>query len=316
MPPTFRPVPALRAGAHVRIVAPSSPFGREDFDRGVLRLRERYRVSYDERLFEAHGFLAGDDARRLAELRAALDDESVDAIVAARGGYGATRLLPELELERVRDANKLLVGFSDVTALHAVWARAGLRSIHGPMVAALGRAEPSWVERWIAAVEGAPFAAMTGLEILAEGARGDAVEGPLVGGNLAVLAALVGTPFAPPLEGAILFLEDVGEAPYRVDRMLTTLRQAGWMDRVAGVALGFFTDCHPRPDGRTVTDVLRDRLSDLDVPVVAGLGAGHEPDNQEIPLGARARLDAARGTLELLEHAVRVEPAGTPVKSA
>jgi muramoyltetrapeptide carboxypeptidase len=294
-------------------VAPSSPFGREDFVSGVTRLRERYRVTYDEGLFETDGFLAGDDARRLAELTDALDDESVDAIVAARGGYGATRLLPRLDLERVSAANKLLVGFSDITALHAAWARAGLRSIHGPMVAALGRAEPAWVERWIAAVEGAPFAVASGLETIAPGGM---VEGPLVGGNLAVLAALVGTPYAPPLDGAILFLEDVGEAPYRVDRMLTTLRHAGWMERVGGVALGLFTDCHPRADGRTVTDVLRDRLSDLAVPVLAGLGAGHEPDNQEIPLGATARLDPGRGTLTFVEHAVRVQPAGTPGKTA
>lgn len=299
VPSPFDVVAALRPGGHIRVIAPSSPFPREDFERGVARLRERYRVSFGHDLFETHGFLAGDDARRLAELRDALADPDVDAIVAARGGYGATRLLESLRPEEVRAAPKLLVGFSDVTALHALWARAGLRSIHGPMVAALGRAEPSWVERWIAAVEGGPLAAATDLETIAPGEA----EGAIVGGNLAVLAALAGTPHAPPLEGAVLFLEDVGEAPYRVDRMLTTLRQAGWLGRVRGVALGSFTACDPRADGRTVEAVLRDRLADLGVPVAAGIGAGHAPDDRELPLGAPVHLDATRGVLRFLEPA-------------
>ncbi|HBQ14848.1 MAG: LD-carboxypeptidase [Sandaracinaceae bacterium] len=306
MPSPFDLVAALRPDGHIRVIAPSSPFPREDFARGVARLRERYRVSFADDLFEARGYLAGDDARRLAELRDALTDPDVDAIVAARGGYGATRLLDALKPEEVRASPKLLVGFSDVTALHALWARAGLRSIHGPMVAALGRAEPAWVERWIAAVEGGPVAAATGLDTIHPGEA----EGPLVGGNLAVLAALVGTPYAPPLDDAILFLEDVGEAPYRVDRMLTTLRQAGWLARVRGVALGSFTACDPRADGRTVEAVLRDRLADLGVPVAAGVGAGHAPEDGEVPLGAVAQLDATRGSLRFVENAVEARRAG------
>jgi muramoyltetrapeptide carboxypeptidase len=300
VPSSFAPVPALTPGAHIRVVAPASPFPGADFEAGVERLRQRYRVSFDEGIFAREGFLAGSDERRLAELRAALSDPDVDALVAARGGYGVTRLLDRLSPEEVAAAPKLLVGFSDVTALHALWARAGLRSIHGPMVAALGRAEPAWVERWIAAVEGEPMAAASNLTALTPGIA----EGPLVGGNLALLAALCGTPHAPPIDGAVLFLEDVGEAPYRVDRMLTTLRHAGWLVRVAAVVLGLFTACDPRPDGRTVEEVLRERLGDLSVPVVAGLNAGHEPNNVEIPLGARARVDAGRGVVTYLEHAV------------
>lgn len=284
----------------MRVVAPASPFPREDFERGVERLRARYRVTYREDLFAREGFLAGSDARRLAELEEALADPSVDAIVAARGGYGVTRLLSRLDTEEVRAARKLLVGFSDLTALHALFARAGLRSIHGPMVCALGRAEPEQVARWTAVAEGAALEPMAGLEALAPGVA----QGPLLGGNLAVLAALAGTPHAPPLEGAILFLEDVGEAPYRVDRMLTTLRDAGWLARVAGIALGTFSGAEPREDGRTVGEVLCDRLGDLGVPVLSGLGAGHVPDNLELPLGAPARLDAERGSITFLERAV------------
>ena len=295
--PRFEPVTALRPGAHVRVVAPASPFPVADFEAGVARLRTRYRVSFEPEIVARAGYLAGDDARRLGELRRALADPSVDAIVAARGGYGATRLLPELSPTEVAGGGKLLVGFSDLTALHALWARAGLRSLHGPMVAALGRAEAATVGAWLASAEGVPPDPIGDLDCLVRGRA----EGPLLGGNLAVLAALCGTPHAPPLDGAILLLEDVGEAPYRVDRMLTTLRAAGWLDRVAGVVLGRFTQCAPGEDGRTVTDALRDRLGDLAVPVVAGLHAGHVADALALPLGAPARLDGECGTLHVFE---------------
>lgn len=282
------------------MIAPASPFPREDFDRGLERLRARYRVSHREDVFARHGYLAGDDARRLAELEDALGDPDVDAIVAARGGYGVTRLLPRLDARTVRAANKLLVGFSDLTALHALWARAGLRSVHGPMVAALGRASEAHVARWIATVEGARPEPLTSLAALA----GGVAEGPLLGGNLALLAALLGTPYAPPIDGAILFLEDVGEAPYRVDRMLTSLQHAGWLDRAAGIAVGTFHGCDPRSDGHRVEDVLHDRLSGLGIPVVYGVGAGHVDDNLELPFGARVQLDGNAGVVRFLEPAV------------
>lgn len=296
----FDPVPRLREGSHVRVIAPASPFPVADFERGVARLRERYRVTYRDDIAGRRGYLAGDDARRFTELEEALGDPDVDAIVPVRGGYGATRLLRFLVPANVRAANKLLVGFSDVTALHALWARAGLRSIHGPMVAALGRAAPVEVARWIATVEGTSGPALTGLEAIA----GGAAEGPLLGGNLAVLCALSGTPHAPPIDGAVLFLEDVGEAPYRVDRMLTTLRDAGWLRRVAAIALGSFTACAPRDDGVSVEEVLAERLADLGVPVVGGIPAGHQRDNLELPFGAPVRVDASAGVLALLEPAV------------
>ncbi|MFW6067564.1 MAG: S66 peptidase family protein [Myxococcota bacterium] len=285
------------------MVAPSSPFDREAFERGVARLGQRYQMRYGEALFERRGFLAGSDDRRANELLRALRDPEVDAVVAARGGHGATRILPRIDAGEVRRACKLLVGFSDVTALHAVWARAGVRSIHGPMVAALGRAEAAVVERWEAAVEGRLPEPLDGLEPVREGRA----EGPLVGGNLAVLAALAGTPYAPPVAGCVLFLEDVGERPYRVDRMLTTLRLAGWLDRVAGIVVGSFHDSPPGPDGVTVEQVLREALSEAPVPVLMGVPAGHADDNLELPLGAPVRIDASAGRLTFLEPAVTAD---------
>lgn len=290
-------VPApLAPGDHVALVAPSGPFDRAAFERGVTLLRDRgYVCRYDDGIFGRDGYLAGDDARRAGELLAALADPRVKAIVAARGGFGATRLLPRVSPEAVRAAGKLLVGFSDITALHALWARAGVASLHGSMVAKVGGLNQALQQRWLRALEGDVALALDGLATVVPGR----VTGRLVGGNLAVLAALVGTPFAPPLEGAVLFLEDIGERPYRIDRMLTTLTHAGWFERLRGLAFGAFSEAAPSGDGVTAGDVLRRHAQALGLPCVAGVPAGHVDDNHELPLGRHVTLDASAGVLRL-----------------
>jgi muramoyltetrapeptide carboxypeptidase len=287
----------------VRVVAPSSPFDTDDALRGIDRLRERYQVTHEANLFERAGYFAGDDARRADELRRALEDESVDAILAARGGYGATRLLPALPVTLVARNPKLLIGFSDITALHALWARAELGSVHGPMAAMLGRMQESALPRFFDAIEGR-FTELSGLTPITPGVA----RGRLAGGNLAVLTALLGTPFMPSLEGCVLFLEDVGERPYRIDRMLTSLVQSGVLERVAGFALGAFTNAEPASDGVSVRDVLEDRLAPLGVPIMCGAPAGHVDDNFELPLGSEAVLDADAGTLHFEIDAARSRP--------
>jgi len=295
------PPRCLAAGAHIRVIAPSSPFDTAAFEAGVARLRARYEVSFDDGVLARSGYFAGDDARRLGELRAALADPGVAAIVAARGGYGAGRLLPRLDVEEVRAARKLLVGFSDITALHALWARAGLRSLHATMVCGLGREthDDAQRARWMRAVEGEIPFKIDNLRTLTPSRV--ATMGRLLGGNLAVLASLVGTPHLPSVDGAVLFLEDVGERPYRLDRMVTQLRLAGLLDRVAGIVLGTFTDAAPGKDGVTAEDAITGCLAGLDVPVLAGLPAGHIDDNLELPFGARVALDPDAGTLTFLE---------------
>jgi muramoyltetrapeptide carboxypeptidase len=230
--------------------------------------------------------------RRLEELQSAVDDPELDAIMAARGGYGATRLLDALDLRSLKARPKLLIGFSDITALHAVWSRAGLGSIHGPMAAAVGRVGDAELARVIEAIEGRYVRELTGLRAIAPGRAC----GPLAGGNLAVLCALLGTPYMPDLSGAVLLLEDVGERPYRVDRMLTSLRQSGALRDVAGILLGAFTHAEPGSDGMTIDDVLVDRLASLGVPVLAGAPIGHIDRNEPVPLGALIELDSAAGT--------------------
>ncbi len=285
--------PALRHGSKMRVIAPSSPFDRERFDRGHALLSQRYVLELATSLFAREGYLAGNDAARLADLVQSLDDRETEAVVAARGGYGVTRLLPALDVGAIRRAGKWLVGFSDLTALHGLWARAGLCSIHGAMVCSLPEAKAAYQDAWFDLLEGLPPKPMTGLTRLC----GGRAEGRLFGGNLTVLCALVGTPFQPPLTDSVLVLEDISERPYRIDRMLTTMIQAGCFAGVRAIVLGQFTDCGPGPDGTTVEHVLIERLSPLGIPIVANAPVGHIDDNLPLLFGAQASLDADRGSV-------------------
>jgi muramoyltetrapeptide carboxypeptidase len=283
----------LKPGARLHVIAPSSPFPVDAFERGVERLRTRYVVDFAADITNAHGYLAGDDTRRSRELQRVLQDPNVDGIVAARGGYGATRLLAQLDVAAVRARPKLLVGFSDITALHALWAQARVASVHGSMVATLSTLPDALVTRYFDALEGRGPHQITDLQAFTRGRA----QGVLLGGNLAVLASLLGTPHMPQLDGAILFLEDVGERPYRVDRMLTSLRSSGVLHGVRGIVLGAFEKADAGADGVSIEQVLRERTADLGIPVLTGLPAGHIDDNLELPFGTRVTLDADAGTL-------------------
>lgn len=294
---------ALQAGSRVVAIAPSSPFDATAFEQGLAYLRERYRVDHRADVLARDGYLAGDDQRRLDELQAALDDASVEAIIAARGGYGATRLLDRLDLRPLLAHPKVLVGFSDITALHALWARVGLRSIHGPMVATLGKGDAAGVHPLCALLEGHVPQALEGLACVNAGTT----RGVLLGGNLTVLTALIGTPHMPSFDGAVLFIEDVTERPYRIDRMLTTWQQSGALRGVRGLAFGAFTACEPGLDGVTVERVLQDFARTLKVPTVMNVPAGHVDDNRPLPLGALVELDGSRGVLKFLGGACQAQ---------
>lgn len=286
------PLP-IREGSCLGIIAPAGPFDREAFDRGIKWLRQRYQVDFRPDIYEQDGYFAGSDERRLHELKEAISNPDIDAILCARGGYGSTRLLPSLDPGEISAANKLLIGFSDVTALHALWRSAGVPSIHAPMVAAIGGASPAIQEKWIATIENPACRKEWQLDRLCNASDRE-VSGILFGGNLAVLGALNGTRFLPPLKDTILFLEDVGERPYRIDRMLTTLSQSGWFEQILGIVLGAFTEGDPGTDGVTSEDVFRRHFENLDLPVLTGLPVGHIDDNHPLPLGLPARIEGSR----------------------
>lgn len=258
-------------------------------------LGERYRVQFDWRMFERDGFLAGSDKRRRAELADAIAAPEVAAVIAARGGYGITRIASDVDFEPLRRSPKWLVGFSDVTALHAEAQAVGVASLHAHHAAGLGRGDAHARAEWLAALE-APLAprALTG-QVLRRGKA----RGPLVGGNLTVLFTCAVTGRFRLPAGAILALEDVTEVSYRIDRMLSALRVGGHLRGLAGVALGGFTDCPPGLHGVPVEQVLARELSSWGVPVLTGLPFGHDLPNQPLLLGAEAELDAEAGCLRL-----------------
>lgn len=291
----------LTSGSIVDVVAPAGPFDDEAFRRGIEVLeRFGFRPRFRPDIHSRDRFLAGSDDRRLRELQAAMDAPDSLAIWCVRGGYGCTRLLPSLSVESIRRADKVLIGFSDITALHALWWAAGVPSIHGTMVARLAAEPPEVLRRLHHLLTETSIVDRLAGHPLLEGET----TGRLAGGNLALLAALCGTPWQPDLEGAVLFLEEVGERPYRVDRMLIQCEEAGLFDGIAGLAVGEFTGCDDRESGITSMGVIEEHARVLNVPTVTALPCGHGAVNQALPFGRRVRLDGTRGRLEFLEPLV------------
>ncbi len=286
---SFIAPPALRPGDRVAVVAPAGPFERAVFERGLAVLASRYTPAFEPSLFERHRYLAGDDASRQAQLQRALDDDTVRAVFAARGGYGVMRLLPALRWGTPRH----LVGFSDVTALHLAAQAQGWRSLHAPVLTQLGSQSPEVAARLFACLEGEGVAPLQGRRTVVPGVA----TGPLLGGNLSVLTCLLGTPFLPSLRGAVLLLEDVGERPYRLDRMWTQLRLAGQLEGLAGVVFGDFTGCEEQGATWSSAEVLDELAFALGVPCAAGFPIGHGAVNQPVQLGAQVTLDATAKTL-------------------
>jgi muramoyltetrapeptide carboxypeptidase len=290
----------LRPRDTVHVVAPAGPFDRPGFEAGLALIRERYSPLFGPEIFDAHRYLAGDDRRRRDELSRALVDSHARALFCARGGYGVMRLLPDLPLADV--APTLVVGFSDITALHLALQSRGRVSIHGPVLTQLGKQPLEVQERLFRLLESPePPPPLTGSATYVPGTA----EGPLLGGNLSLVTRLLGTPFMPSLDGAVLLLEDIGERPYRLDRMWTHLRLAGVFERVSGLVLGDFTDCEERNASYTSADVLRSLAEETGLPCAAGFPIGHGTLNHPVPLGTPVRLDAADARLTFLEGAVR-----------
>jgi muramoyltetrapeptide carboxypeptidase len=295
---------ALAPAARVALVAPGGPVDPERIAASEQRCRE---LDLEPVVFPSASrrerYLAGTDAERSADLQAAFDDPGIDAVWALRGGYGTLRILERISLERQRRDPIPFIGFSDNTSLHVRHAELDVVSFHGPHPAGeLAPEADEWFRRVLFRGEPAgtlprtcggpePFCLAPGI-----------AEGPLVGGNLAILASMCGAPHAPRARGAILFLEDVGEPAYKVDRMLLQLERSGVLEGVAGLALGRFTE---GADGADTPHVLRELAERLGVPAAADLPFGHVPDNLVLPVGVRACLDAASAELTLLEAAVR-----------
>jgi muramoyltetrapeptide carboxypeptidase len=294
----FRP-PRLRRGDTIGVIAPAGVVDEAAL-RGGIDLLERagFRVRLGDAVLACERYLAGDDVRRAADWHAMVDDDDVAAVFCARGGYGSGRLLPLLDVDRLRHRPKAFVGHSDATfLLNDLLQRAGVVTFHGPMVSFFAR-QPDCLVHLLPLLEGEPPPTLTADEVWREGEA----EGVVVGGCLSIVAASMGTPYAVDTRGAFLFLEDVNERPYRVDRMLTQLRQAGALDEIAGLIFGEMPGTFDDGDV-TLADVVQDVCGDLGVPMVAGVPSGHGRGLLTLPFGVRTRLCGAE--IAFLEPAVQ-----------
>lgn len=309
----------LQAGMTVGLAAPASNAAENEdirFAADVIRSLG-FKVQEAPNLYARHQYLAGTDRQRAEDINALFADPGVDAIFCLRGGYGTPRILPWLDYPTIGANPKVLLGYSDITALHnAIHLRTGLVTFHGP-VAGQNFTDYTYSEfhkvlvqaRTPAAIGQAPVFEPAPGRVERDNRitrfAGGKATGRLVGGNLTLIAGLLGTPFQPDFKGRILFLEEVSEAPYRIDRMLTQLWLAGVLSQVAGIAFGKFTDADSDGNSFSLEQIIAERCGKLGVPVVRGLMIGHVDDQTVVPIGGLAELDGDSGRLTLLEPVLR-----------
>lgn len=301
--PALRKPRALRRGSTIGIAAPAGPIDAERLASGLAVLRKLgFEVVHAADLTRRTGYLAGDDARRAEEFMQLVKDPQIHAIYCARGGYGCQRILSRLDPQEVRRAAKPLMGYSDITTL-LLWQlrRAGLMGFHGPMFDRPGGLTAESKRAITTALLGlGPPQRIVGKSMV----RGWA-EGRLTGGSLKLVVGSLGTAWEIDTRGAILLFEEINEAPYSIDRMLSQLQAAGKFDELVGIGIGSLADCtHPTQPEPTALEVIKEILTPLGLPVVCELPFGHTDHNLPWALGARAAIDADRGEIELLELAV------------
>ncbi|MBP5976703.1 LD-carboxypeptidase [Brasilonema sp. CT11] len=292
--------PPLKPGDLLRVISPSGAL-REfvAFQKGVEIWRSRgYRIEIFPEIDDKWGYLAGKDESRREQLVTAWQEPECRGVLCTRGGFGSSRILENWTWQNLENsAPKWLIGFSDITALLWSLYTAGISAVHASVLTTLAY-EPDWsIQRLFDCVEGRPLAPLKG-----SAWGGGVVNGILLPGNLTVATHLLGTPMLPDMNGVVLALEDVTEAPYRIDRMLTQWRMSGVLSKVRGIALGSFSRCEPPANvpSFSVEEVLRDRLGDLNIPIVSNLPFGHEAPNAPLPVGVPVELDADNGILSIL----------------
>ena len=307
----------LTKGDTVALIAPAGGATSETFEKALQNLNDLgFKTKVGKYARARNGFLAGTDQERLDDLHLAFADAKVKAVWCLRGGYGTSRLLPALDFKLIKKNPKIFIGYSDITALHtAIYQNTGLVTFHGPVAASN---YSDYTKNHVVNVlmnPSAPYKIELAPENVAKESNlfkivtitSGKCRGELIGGNLSLIAALAGTPFSlRNLEGKILFIEDVGEQPYRIDRMLTQLRQTTDLRQLAGIALGVFEDCDPKDAtvSQSLIEVLKDRLGDLGIPVIYGLSFGHIRDQFTLPVGVKAELDTETAMITFLETSV------------
>jgi len=291
----------LNPGDAVGVVSPGGPVNRSQLEADIHFLENKgFTVHVAPHVYDRQGYLAGNDGDRLWDLEEMFRNTEIKAVFCSRGGYGSMRLLDRIDYGLIRKNPKIVVGYSDITALlSGIFKKTGLITFHGPLVRGLSSLpENTWqnLVRMISSQEPVSFASMAGYPL-----SGGKTTGVLMGGNLSLICMLVGTPFMPSLSGCILFIEDRGEALYRLDRMLTHLALSGSLEGIRGLITGHFLDCG---DPAAIDDLIKERFEPMGIPIAAGFPLGHGPDNTTLPLGIPAELDTHHMRLSLLESGV------------
>lgn len=316
---TIKP-PKLKPGDTIGLIAPGSFIDEDELNESIQNVESLgFKTYYTDRILGKYGYLGGDDKNRADDLNHMFANPDVDGIICARGGYGCNRILPMINYDLIRRNPKVLVGYSDITALlYALYSRAGLVSFHGPVgISTFNDYSVDYLNR-ILKTDDKNYELISSVEDQEKGdeeykiytiTEGKA-EGELIGGNLSIAASLLGTPFDADYKNKIVFLEDIGEEPYRIDRMLTELMLAGKLQEAAGIVLGVFVDCEVDEedasfeDSLTLREVFEDRLSDLGIPVIYGLSFGHISSKFTLPFGVNAAMNTKKKTVTLLESSV------------
>jgi muramoyltetrapeptide carboxypeptidase len=299
----------------IGVISPASrPLDEAIYYRGIEYLKQLgYNVMESTHVLDKRGYLAGHDEDRAEDLNAMFRSPEIGAIICSRGGYGTPRLIDKLDFDAIQNNPKIFVGYSDLTAVSlAIWQQTGLVTFSGPMVAVeMGRGIDPFTEKsfWMSVTSPDPIGALTNPEgspirVIKPGKA----EGSLLGGCLSLINVLLGTPYSPDFDGAILIIEDIDEEPYRVDRYLAQLKLAGVFERIAGIVLGQFIDCAPKDPEKPsleLDQIFLDYFENLNIPIIENFAYGHGAIKHTIPIGIHAILDTEQGGLILAENAVR-----------
>ena len=292
--------PRLKPGDTIGIAAPAGPFDRESFSQGLSVVESLgFRTRVCDEIFEKTGYLAGPDAMRAQLLNQLFEDPEIQGIICARGGFGSLRILPLVDFDAIRKNPKVFMGFSDITALlTSITTRSGLVSFHGPVVTSLAGASDMTSNTLFSAISSdRPLEVQPAHGAVIQAGR---AQGAVTGGNLATLCHLLGTPFQAGFKDRILLIEDRGEAPYRIDRMVSQMKLAGCFKGIVGLVLGSFEKCGD-PDG--IYHIFEEHFRDVHIPILAGFDIGHGKQNTTIPFGIEAILDTDRQVLSFREPA-------------
>jgi muramoyltetrapeptide carboxypeptidase len=306
----------LKKGDTIGLITPGSYITDDGLAKAIENLTALgFKVKLGAHIRAEKGFTAGTDQQRLKDLHDMFADDSVQGIWCARGGYGCTRLLPHIDFKLIRKHPKVLIGYSDITALlNAIYEKSGLLGFHGPVGAStFTDYTTSHIRALTMETQERHMIRPASKNLEQEDVnyhpqiiRSGQAEGRLIGGNLSLLASMAGTDYLPDFKGRIVFIEEIGEKPYRVDRMLTQLRQACRLEEAAGIAMGIFADCEAKEGERSLSlqETVRQNTEGLGIPVIYGLSFGHISEQCTLPVGAMCKLDVAQHTLEITEPVV------------